>query len=379
MRERASVLATALSACLALAACERPSPKPNMPSAANATTAATAEPAPAGNRCYPRGKPPAVTPAVVAAHDPDDEPCRALLDKHMRQVEAALRRNYPQHLFPSRTFVSFDCDPVQVAQTIALEQADERDGELLVVDLFADADSNGHQLLALRVNLLRSGPPHTGYHSRPGDTFAVSTAHSSVSRASFDLELVRTAAAATIREVALADYLGGVKGVSGNHRVHQLLFFSALPFDRPGEQLSYQRHAHGIDESMPRMDSALIPLRFASEPILNLLTKIAFTAPSSDSRHRAAEQELLTSRFLASFPPAEPWLRELYLALAARLGDTRLVPIILDSALHGERREQELAIDALTQITGWDQRRDSNGVPREPNAVAAAYAAECAR
>ena len=343
-------------------------------------TKASTPPAPVVNRCYPLGKPAPVVAIPVESGQSLRTVCRGLFDSELRAVEAALRKQYTPHLVPSRIFVSFSCVPACDALSIVLESADEREQTLFLVGLFAHGMSGtDYDTTALRLALVRQASSRTGYGSQTGEVFAVEAAHGPLASSAFGLERVRTALAATIQEVPLAGFMGGSRGTSGTHHLHRLLRDSCSLLDQSSDAGLLERRYSGLNESTSATDSALLPIELASEPILNAVKKLHFGQPAASSEAQRFERLLFATRFQSTFANAEPWLRELYLGLAARVGEPQLVPSILESALHGPKRQQELAIDALAAITGWDRRLDPEGRPRDLADVAREYAAECAR
>jgi len=262
---------------------------------------------------------------------------------------------------------------------IVFESADERDQTLLLVGLFAhNMMSTYFEVTALRLQLVRQTPPPNRYGSQPGDVFAVDVAHEPIA-SPFGLERFRTAIAATIQEVPLAGFMGGGRGASGTHRVHRLVRDTCSLLDQASDDAHVERRYDGMNESTAASDSALLPIELANEPILKAVQDLHFGQLVAGSKAERLQRLLFATRFQATFAGAEPWLRELYLGLAARVGEPQLIPAIVESALHGPKREQQLAIDALAAITGWDRRFDSRGKPRDSAVVAHEYAAECAR
>ncbi|HEY3255542.1 MAG TPA: hypothetical protein VGJ91_16400, partial [Polyangiaceae bacterium] len=244
-------------------------------------------------------------------------------------------------MVPSRIFVSFGCVPACDALSIVFESADEREQTLLLVGLFAHGTfGTDYATTALRLALVRPALPLSGYASQPGEVFAVEAAHGSVASSAFGLERVRTAMAATIQEVPLAGFMGGTRGTSGTHHVHRLLRDSCSLLDQSSDAGLLERRYSGLNESTSATDSALLPIELASEPILKSVQTLHFGQPGASAEARRFERLLFAKRFQSTFATAEPWLRELYLALAARVGEPELIPAILEPALHGPKRQQ---------------------------------------
>jgi len=123
-----------------------------------------------------------------------------------------------------------------------------------------------------------------------------------------------------------------------------------------------------------------LPLELASEPLDKIWSSLllAHGIPSGSKAPEGA-RALFADSFGATFESAPGWLRELYLGLATDYGSLELAPALARLAEHAPAGEQVLAVNALAALTGWDERFDAAGNPREVSVVAAAYAAECAR
>lgn len=75
-----------------------------------------------------------------------------------------------------------------------------------------------------------------------------------------------------------------------------------------------------------------------------------------------------------------PWFAErALLQMAKAAGSPRLIPLIVPALDSDEPQMQQLAVAALAAITGWDARRDANGVERPWPDVVSDYARECSR
>ncbi len=147
--------------------------------------------------------------------------------------------------------------------------------------------------------------------------------------------------------------------------------------DRDGD--TTDRGFTGYESSLEQ--ERYLPLRLATGPIQKLLSRASLSArPPTDEDRR-----FFTERFLLTFAGTPSWwVRERYVALAAKLGTTEVVPTLVrlanakvDPSDASVARTREAALDTIATLTGFDPWLGPNGQRRDVEAAGIAAAAAC--
>lgn len=379
-----------VGACIACAGAPQPprqqptaAPAHKIQSIPAASSAAQSEPAlperaPPKNRCLPDGPP---QPRVATKrHAPD-----TCVDHRSAEARLAakFRKDYDRTVDGSVVDVSFGCDPLTgEVEELVVERGHGHGGGLEVWRIHRSRKQTDWQVLGIAL---------PGYFrvSKARDASPVQIARGTVqdSALSRALRTARPALTASVRELEPPPPPNGAFGRSfstSSGNFHHYFWLT----DGHHE---LTRHFTGYPSSSEQSRTlAVVAAMDAIEPLLEAV-------PFAPSTATEQERAFFVTRFLAAAPrfddPYAWWVRDRYVQLAEHLGSPELVPTLLavlqsglreaaaekDAERRNQARERRLTspLAALARITGYDPRKDANGVARPLTEAVAEAISEC--
>ena len=194
------------------------------------------------------------------------------------------------------------------------------------------------------------------------------------STAAPDLELVRAALTATVKEVwppPPPNTIGGLRGSGSSNDFHVLVRLT----DDEGRVVERQFTGYAGDSDQ----DTYLGLNIAVEALAPITVLPATTAAVTDE-----DRALFADRFIASVPhfddPFYWWVMERYVALARFAGNRTTIAGLLTRLVVTKEDRSKIdartgAIEALAKITGWDARTPK----ASDEEVGKRYLAECKR
>lgn len=351
-----------LTACGARPVCPAPAPvavavAPPAPPAAVTPTAPDAPWPRPPSPCWARGRP---HPAVVTKKPAEREYCAPLDADEVGRIEQRVRKDFVIHDKPSKLIVDWGCDEAYGSpRELVFESGSGHGGSLRIVRM---QWSPSGVVTVRRIDSSHHGTPH----------LSLETAETTAAKLEPLLEKSRVAMVVRPHLVRLAVKNGGGSGGASfsSNDFHLLLRIT----DEKGKVS--QGTFTGYDSSSSQ--ERILPMRYATEPLVALLATLSFRAEPATDDDRA----FFTDRFLATLAN-EPywWVRERYVHLAGSLGTPDAVPALaLLAQQNGDAsvgRTRDAAIDAIEGITGWKARVSSSGAARTTDEAARAVAEEC--
>jgi hypothetical protein len=263
---------------------------------------------------------------------------------------------------PSRLVVDFGCDLASgdLAEVV-FERGSGHGGSLDIVRMKKDGD-------VVHVRAIESSHYYNaGTGVRAGE-MAAATLETMVARS-------RVAMLAKPHLISISVENGG--HMSGSYWGSSNDFTLGLRIvDTHGD--ATERSFTGYEGSMEQEN--ILPMRLATEPFEKLLESLSLAEVAPDDE----DARFFTARFVATMA-GHPywWVKERYVALAARLGTPDAVPALVAVAReHGDAsadRARDPALEAITRITGWDPRVDAyTGKKLDVDHAAERAARECA-
>lgn len=378
-----------IGSALSVAACAGASPPPaaSAPAVA-AAPAPVAPPAPdpdqqpparepPPNRCLP--SPPPVTPEREAWFS--ETSCA---DHRAREktIATELIKRFSKRHPNGRVEVSFGCDPIgEDVRTLLLERGSGHGGTLELWRITREQDNGAFDVLAIA---------NDSYYGRPATIDgapAVRVARGTLSAKDLEQALVtaRPAMTARIRELRPPPSPGlSLSGFSSSGNFHHFIEME------DGYKNGMRREFTGYPGSGTQNE--YLGLQFAMEALAPLLDRFDFAPERRSPELTAWFSERAERRWPAVQDSSQWWVRERFVKLGGKLGDARLIPMIVQQLEHGlgevakakpddaaQRADRYLTdpLAALTGVTGWNPRLDESGAKVPLVAAAKAAVAEC--
>jgi hypothetical protein len=307
-----------------------------------------------GEKCFARGRPRATLPAST-----DVSSCGALDATEVKRAEEELRRRFVAYEKPSKLVVDFGCD---VAHSEAAE---------IVVE-----DGSGHGGSLRIARLVRAGNVFTvrtlsSLHYRKK---GLSVTDATVPAAQVDAIIAQARVQMLARPhlvllTSPRDALVLTSSFSSND------FHLRLSIVDDAGRMT-DRFFTGYPSSSSQEER--LPLEIATEPLLALLSALPATASEVSDEDRtffSARMRLMAQGH------AEWWVKERFAEDARELGTVDTIPALVAIAReksNGNTRRQDLAIDVLAKITGWNARIAEDGTTRTTDEAARALEEDCA-
>jgi hypothetical protein len=278
----------------------------------------------------------------------------------VRRAEEQIRKRFVFYEKPSKLVVDFGCDVARAEPAeIVLEDGSGHGGSLRIARLVRTGN-------VFTVRTLTSL-----HYFNPSLTVTDATVPAPQIDAMIARARVQMLARPHLVLLTTPDGSLGMSGMFSSNDFHLRLSI----VDDAGR--TTDRFFTGYESSSSQEER--LPMELATEPLVTLLNTLPTTASEVSDDDRTFFSERL--RLMAQ-GNAEWWVKERFVADARELGTVDVIPALVAIAREksngGNTRRQDLAIDVLAKITGWNARIGEDGTPRTTEDAARALEEDCA-